>query len=136
MERSSKHGFRLDDQMSAETESLVRSGHESRVEEFREMEPAGEDQPIPDTRLAGSAVGDVEGDDELTTDEREARAELAAHLGKEIWPANRQTLEDVATEDQAPAHILAMLRRLPDGQVFENLQAVWTALGGHTEQRF
>jgi hypothetical protein len=133
MERSSKHGFRVDDAMSAETESLERGAPvESRVEEWREAEPSGDDQPVPDAVLNGDARDVANG---LGHDEVELRAEIAKRLRKSSFPANRQQLEDVAAEEQAPGHILDLLRRLPDGRVFENTQDVWRALGGNVEER-
>lgn len=135
MERSSKHGFRLDDQLSAETESIVRSGREPHVEEFREMEPAGEDQAVPDAVLTGGLRADPY--PEVGHDELEERAEIARHLRKSVWPANRTVLEEVAREENAPEAVLGQLRSLPDGREFENLQDVWRALGHEGEtQRF
>jgi hypothetical protein len=131
MERGSKHGFRIDDAMADETESLVRSGHESRVSEHLEMEPNGEDQPIADSRLNGQRNMADDPYPEVSTDELELRSEIAKHLRASAWPANRQRLEDIATEEQAPANILAQLRQLPDGVEFDNVQDVWHALG-HT----
>jgi hypothetical protein len=132
MERSSQHGFRIDDAMSAETKSLQRGAPvESRVEEWREAEPAGEDQPVPDGILNGALAPQ----DGLGHDELELRSELAKRLRASAFPANRQVLEDVAREEQAPGPILDLLRRLPDGRTFENTADVWQALGGTIETR-
>ncbi|HEX8003294.1 MAG TPA: DUF2795 domain-containing protein [Mycobacteriales bacterium] len=132
MERSNKHGFRVDDAMSSETESLERGAPiESRVEEWREAEPSGDDQPVADAILNGARDADgVPGHDEV-----ELRSELAKRLRSSAFPANRQTLEDVATEENAPGHIIDLLRRLPDGRTFENTADVWKALGGTVESR-
>ena len=132
MERSNKHGFRVDDGMAAETESLTRGAPiESRVEEWREAEPSGEDQPVPDGILSGDAR-DTPG---LGHDEVELRSELAKRLRASAFPANRQTLEDIAAEERAPGPILDLLRRLPDGQTFRNTADIWQALGGSVEKR-
>jgi len=132
MERSNKHGFRVDDAMAAETEPLERGAPlESRVQEWREAEPAGEDQPVPDAVLSG----DARETPAIGHDEAELRSELAKRLRTSAFPANRQTLEQVATEEQAPGHILDLLRRLPDGQTFENTADIWRALGGTVENR-
>jgi hypothetical protein len=137
VERSSKHGFRLDDQMSSETEALTRgTPSEPRVHEWREMEPAGEDQHTADARLSGN-LHDVDPYPGLSTDDLEERADLARHLRVSAFPANRQLLEDIAREENAPANILGLLRRLPDGRTYENVADVWRALGGTVEdQRF
>jgi hypothetical protein len=59
---------------------------------------------------------------------------LAEALGKEVWPADRNALVAKAEEVNAPDGVLAQLRRLPDGQQFENVQDVAQALGLGTEQ--
>jgi hypothetical protein len=71
------------------------------------------------------------------TDQRDLdrRAALAEHLGKELWPATRDELVARATENNAPDGVLADLRRLPEGEPFENVQAVARELGLGTEQQ-
>jgi hypothetical protein len=67
----------------------------------------------------------------------ERRAALAEALGKEVWPADRDTLVSKAQEGNASDGVLAQLRRLPEGQEFANVQDVAQALGvGTEEQRF
>ncbi len=73
------------------------------------------------------------------TDERdiERRAALSEALGKEVWPADRDTLVAKAQEGNATDNVLSQLRRLPEGRQFENVQDVARALGlGTEEQRF
>ena len=65
----------------------------------------------------------------------ERRATLAEHLGKEVWPADRDTLVAKAEESGAPGGVLGDLRRLPAGQEFANVQDVARALGLGTEQQ-
>lgn len=108
MERSNKHGPRVDDAMSTETEALQRGAPvEPRVEESREKEPF----------------------DAAPTDDVELRSELAKRLRPSVFPADRTALEQVATDEQAPGYILGLLRRLPDETTYGNTQEVWTALG-------
>ncbi len=64
----------------------------------------------------------------------EHRAAIAEALGKEVWPADRETLVAKAQESNATGRVLADLRRLPEGQRFENVQDVARALGIGTEQ--
>ena len=72
----------------------------------------------------GTSQGDIE-----------RRAALAEALGKEVWPADRDQLIAKAQEDATvPDPVLADLRRLPEGQQFENVQDVARALGIGTEQ--
>ncbi|MFW3172707.1 DUF2795 domain-containing protein [Geodermatophilus sp. CPCC 206100] len=65
----------------------------------------------------------------------ERRSAIAEALGKEVWPADRDTLVAKAQEGNAPDRVLADLRRLPAGQEFANVQEVAAALGIGTEQQ-
>ena len=135
MERGTKHGFRIDDAMNAETESLQRGGHESRVEEHREMEPAGEDQPTPDAVLSGDPYPVEDDGPALPHDAIEARSDLARHLRISAFPADRETLLAVARDENAPAPVIAMIEKLPwTEEQYDNVQAVWAAIGGPVEQ--
>ena len=71
----------------------------------------------------GTSTGDID-----------RRAAIAEALGKEVWPADRDTLVAKAQEGNAPDRVLADLRRLPSDQRFENVQDVARALGIGTEQ--
>ena len=73
---------------------------------------------------AGTDPGDIE-----------RRAAIAEVLGKEVWPADRDTLVGKAQEGNAPDAVLGQLRRLPEGQQFQNVQEVASALGLGTEQQ-
>jgi hypothetical protein len=65
----------------------------------------------------------------------ERRAALAETLGKEVWPADRDTLVAKAEEASATDAVLGQLRRLPADQQFTNVQDVARALGLGTEQQ-
>ena len=65
----------------------------------------------------------------------EHRAAIAEALGKEVWPADRDTLVSKAEEANAPDNVLGQLRRLPAGTQFTNVQEVAQALGLGTEQQ-
>jgi uncharacterized protein DUF2795 len=65
----------------------------------------------------------------------ERRAAIAEALGKEVWPADRDTLVGKAEQANAPDGVLASLRRLPAGTRFGNVQEVAQALGLGTEQQ-
>jgi hypothetical protein len=69
------------------------------------------------------------------TDQADLDRRVAEHLGKEVWPAGRDELVARATENNAPDGVLADLRRLPEGEQFENVQEVARALGLGTEQQ-
>ncbi len=135
MERGSdKHSARMDDALEAEVSGLMRAGHDNRAD-WNSPEPSGEDQPDVDLVPSGTLSGGVpEG---MTEDDVEARSELASYLGR-LWPATREELVRVATDNEAPDSVLDQLHSLPMGQQFANLQEVWATLsGGHVEsQRF
>jgi hypothetical protein len=63
------------------------------------------------------------------------RAAIAESLGKEVWPADRDTLVSKAQEGGASDAVLAQLRRLPAGTEFTNVQEVAQHLGLGTEQQ-
>ncbi len=130
---SDKHSPRLDDNMDHDTHSLTHGAPvESRAEEFRTQEGAGDDEPTPDARLTGDRGrpnADVLGYDEV-----EARSTLASYLRPSVWPADRDALMSCAREGNAPDSLVDRLATLPDG-VFSHTEAVWEALGGRVEFR-
>lgn len=136
MERGSdKHGPRLDDTLSAETEGLQRAGRQTHAEEWRQSEPSGEDEPDVDRDPAGTLAGAAPPG--MRQEDVERRAELASYLHKTVYPAVREMLIDRAIEVDAPDHIVALLKRLPSGREFTNVNDVWQTLGGNVEsERF
>ena len=134
MERGSdKHSPRVDEQLEHETRSLQQgSPVESRVEEHREQEGPGEDQPTPDARLTGGRATAAS----LDLDDAEARADIARFLTPSTFPADRDALLEDAQANQAPADVVERLQALPAGRTYENVQDVWGALGGTVEHRF
>jgi hypothetical protein len=124
---------REDEQLAHETEGLVRSGHPTRVEEFRAPEPAGEDQPTGDEHLMGPGrePGTAPG---LTNDDIEVRSEIARFLDRAALPGGRDDLVAAAEEHQATDRVLELLRQLPADAQFQNVQDVARALGLGTEE--
>jgi hypothetical protein len=136
MERiSDKHGPRLDEGLKAESQSILRGAPvEARAQEGREKEGPGEDQPTPGSRPGGPGL-EWQGQ-EIDQDEVAARSELARHLEPRVFPARRKGLVESARRMHAPDEVMGLLARLPEEPAFENVQAVWEALGGDEEQRF
>ncbi len=132
MERGSdKHSPRVDEELDHETRSLQQGAPiESRVEEFREQEGPGEDQPTPEPRLAEEGTGS------LDLDDAEARSDIARYLDPSAFPADREGLVANAEANNAPAPVLERLQALPAGRTYEALPDVWAALGGTVEHRF
>jgi hypothetical protein len=130
---SDKHSPRVDEELDHETRSLQQGAPvESRVEEHREQEGPGEGQPTPDARLTGGRASAAS----LDLDDAETRADIARFLTPSVFPADREALVADAQANQAPAEVLERLQALPGGRAYENVQAIWAALGGTVEHRF
>ena len=134
MERGSdKHSPMVDDQLKHETEGLVRSGHSTHAEEWKDAEPSGEDQPDADLAPSGTLAGGTpEG---MAADDVEGRAELAGFIGKEAYPMVREQVLDLVIDGNAPTRVVDLVRRLPSGREFHNVREIWEAVGGSTEQQ-
>ena len=71
--------------------------------------------------------------DEVPDDFVDRRAELAKVLAPVQFPATREQLVAAVTSEFAP-EVAEELRGLHDDGPFENVQEVWAALGGLTEE--
>jgi hypothetical protein len=134
MERmTDKHGPRLDDAMNREVQSLIDGGVEARSQEGRRQEaPVDEEAPIDPAARWDEDDDPGIGVSPHTADER---GEVAKAVAAVQWPATRDDLVRAARQDFAPDRVLSLLEELPHGdRTYENLQAVWAALGGETEQ--
>jgi Protein of unknown function (DUF2795) len=129
-QQSDKHGPILDEELEHETRGLVQGGRSTRAEEWRDPEPAGEDQPTADRIYPEDRRGNPEGMTQADVDER---SDIARSLGKEAFPADRETLVAIAADNEATDHVLSLLRSLPGDRTFENVQDVALALGLHVE---
>ena len=134
MERgNSKHASRLDDQMAHEVRGIIQGGQDSRVEEFNDPEPSGEDQPsasrVPGGLMTGGAPPG------MTYDEVEQRSRLGRYIPRSSLPGDRESLIAGARTLQAPDDIIAQLDELPDGEQYETVNQIWAALGHHNEER-
>jgi hypothetical protein len=127
---SDKHSPRIDEELDHETRSLQQGAPiESRVEEFREQEGPGEDQPTPEPHLTEATAS-------LDLDDAEARSEIARYLDPSGFPGDRDGLLDNAEANNAPEVVLERLQALPAGRTYEGMPDVWAALGGTVEHRF
>jgi hypothetical protein len=130
-ERSTKHNPRVDRELEHEMQGMLRGGHETRAEEWREVEPQAEGDPDIDADPAGTLIGGTPvGMDPAAV---EARAELARWLVRHDFPATGAQLVERAEEHHAPDAIVAELRRLPDDETYERIGDVVRALGYPTE---
>jgi hypothetical protein len=127
MDRETKHGPRLDEQMKKEAGSIPAEGAAEKREEYRRTEGLTDEDRTPTTDTPGSPSN-------LSPAEVELRSDIARYLVPSAFPADKAELLETARESQAPDLVLGTLERLPEGQ-FENVQAVWEALGGSAEER-
>ena len=130
---SDKHSPRVDEQMKGEVGGLITSGRDTHAEEWKTPEPAGEDQPDVDLVPDGTLVGGVPAG--MTETDVEGRTELARHLHRSVFPAVREVLIDDVMNSDAPDRIVDMIKALPSGREFVNVQDVWATLGGGVEER-
>jgi hypothetical protein len=122
MEReSTKHGPLQDEELKHETQAMERSVSAQRphVEEWREVEPAGD---IPAARRQG-AEPDAEA--EAIT----LRSELARVLTSDDFPAGRDGLLARLEDADVPGALTAAVARLDPGRRFASAHEVMVALG-------
>ncbi|MEU5564102.1 MULTISPECIES: DUF2795 domain-containing protein [Micromonospora] len=134
MERgNSKHGPRIDEQMSQEVSGLVQGPGTggSRVDESRVPEPAGEDQPEATTAPAGELrSGAPKG---MSSQDVERRSRFGRFITMSALPGDRETLVANARDNDAPDDIIAALQTLPEGIRYQTISEVWAALGNKNE---
>ena len=135
MERgSSKHSPRVDEEMGHEVEGMMRAERPTRAEEWKEAEPAGEDQRDPGRRdePVGRQPAPPPG---MTGAEVELRSELAAALTRAAFPNDESGLLGHLVDTDAPDRLRELVRQLPSGRVYQNVGEVAEALGLHREDR-
>lgn len=120
------HGPRKDDALERETRSEVQAGHATRSEEWREPEPAGEDQPDATWALQGEPGGVPPGE---TPEGIAVRSDLARYLSRHAFPASRDGLAGELAANNAPQQLVDLAASLPDGRTFGSLADVLAAAG-------
>jgi hypothetical protein len=134
MERgNNKHSPRLDEEMEHEVQGMMKAERPTHAEEWKEAEPAGEDQPDPG-RLGEPADRQAAPPPGMTNDEVELRSRLAGFLKpRSTFPADVSGLLDAMADTNAPDRFVQLVRQLPTGVVYEGLPDVLAALGLHEE---
>jgi hypothetical protein len=137
MERQSdKHGPRLDEAMEHEVESITRGAPiESRTDPGREMEDAGDGEPMAEGVIEALDASPSAVADSLTHFDVRRRSELAISLRPSVFPATRDTLVECARDEGAAPDLVEALTRLPLARTYRTTEEVWEALGGHREHR-
>lgn len=115
-----------DDEAKREMQGWLRSGHPTRAEEWDDAEPGADDdpevteRPVPAPGAADPAEAEAEA----------LRSDLARHLGRRAFPADRDGLTRALTEHHAPGPLVETVRELPaGGDTYGNVQEVMAALG-------
>lgn len=129
-QRSTKHSPRVDDELEHEIQGMIRGGHSTRAEEWRDPEPVAEGEPDIDAAPNGTLVGGAPVG--MEADDVEFRAELARWLDRADFPSTGPELVEAARDHRAPGAVVAELERLP-GDTFERIGDVVRALGHPTE---
>lgn len=126
MEQSDKHNPRIDEQLAHDQQSFLKGAPvDSRVQEQRrESDGPLPGQPSAATQVPGREQGTSEGLDSFEVD---LRSELATYLDGSIFPADRQQLLDDARSHNAPRQVINLIDRLPSGEQYDRVQAVWEA---------
>jgi len=130
-ERSTKHSPLVDEELEHDIQGMLRGGHSTRAEEWRDPEPVAEGEPDIDSAPNGTLVGGTPVG--MDADAVEARAELARWLDRADFPSSGPDLVEAALDHRAPDAVVAELRRLPEGETFERIGDVVRALGYPTE---
>lgn len=130
---SNKTGPLRDDEAKKQLQGELSADRPTRAEEEREPQPPGEDQPGTDRDPEGELVGGTPPG--MGPDDVALRAELARHLGRGLYPADRASVLATLRENNAPDRLLAMAADLPQGARFRNVQDIANALGLGTETR-
>jgi hypothetical protein len=124
MERASNRlSVHRDDEMKHELQSLLRSGHTTRSEDWHDPEPPADDDPAVAAGPVPSpaAMGDAEA----------LRYELARYLARTPFPAKRRDLLRVLQERNAPDRLVETVDGVSPERRFANVQQVVESLGLH-----
>lgn len=135
MERgSSKHGPHLDDELARQARAYTqgRSPGSGRVDDEREQEPPGEDQPDATLIPAGERPGGAP--EPMSSGDVEARSRFGRAVPRSVLPAARAELVRAAREAGAPPDVLADLDSLPPERVFGTVYEIWEQLGYRSEE--
>lgn len=134
MERgNNKHSPRVDEQLEHEVQGMMKAERPTRAEEWKESEPAGEDQPDPGA-FGVTADRQPAAPPGMTNTEVDLRSDIAAHLNtRSTFPTDVSGLLDAMAETNAPDRLVQLIRQLPTGTVYQTFPEVLSALGVHTE---
>jgi hypothetical protein len=123
---SSRQNVHNDDEAKKEMQGRLKSGHITRVEEWDDPEPGADDDPA----VAEGPVPVPGAADEAEAQDEALRFDLARHLTRTAFPADREGLERALEDDYAPDSLVETVRELPENETtYRNVQEVMAALG-------
>ncbi|UUU29741.1 DUF2795 domain-containing protein [Streptomyces sp. CA-210063] len=114
--------------MKHELEGHLRSGRPTHVEEAYEPEPPADDDIRVDPGGPVPPPGEERERAQADTEAEALRSELARHLERSVFPADRQTVLDVLEAHHAPDAALAAVRRLSDNGEYANVTEIVNAI--------
>ncbi|WP_435244790.1 DUF2795 domain-containing protein [Streptomyces sioyaensis] len=126
-----KTGPARDDVMKRQLRGQLTAERSLWLEEEHELQPAGEDQPV----AAWSPESDFRGGTPrgMTEEDVGLRSEFARHLGRSLYPADRNAIIETLRRNNAPERLVTMAERLPAHERFGNVQSIAEAVGIATE---
>lgn len=123
-DQGAQHGQRIDDEMHAEVEGLVR-GAPVDTRSREDLEP----EPIDTMMVPVDQVDDPHHQEVLE------RSEIARFLRPSSLPARAAAIVAIALDEGATEAVLDELGRLPADERFSTVADIWEALGHETEHR-
>lgn len=127
MERgSNKHSPRVDDQLENEVRGTLQGTAGGRAEQWRVVEPPGEDQPEI-TLVPGGGYGRDEPNG-VGNAEAEQFSRFGRYIGRSALPGDRGALESSARDLEAPDDVLEALHRLPPHTTYRTVAEIWDAV--------
>ncbi|MGA4843993.1 DUF2795 domain-containing protein [Streptomyces sp. G45] len=117
-----KTGPLRDDELKKRTRGELKAAHATRAQEEREPEPPGEDQPAVDRMPRPPRPGSTPPG--LSPEQAELRSELARHLGRGPFPADRAAILAALRAHHAPDSLLDIAARLPAEGRYDTAQDV------------
>jgi len=130
---SDRHGARQDAALSKSVQDVVQGGGSSRAQDWRDPEPAGEDQPRASLDPEHSVIGGTPKG--IDAEDATGRSELAQAMTGLRYPASAADVQAAAQDGRVSDGIRAELRGLPQDVQYESLAQVWAALGHGIEDK-
>ena len=132
---NAKHGPNRDDAMAHDVQGYMRSGRDTRAEDWKSPEP-----PVDDL-LEPPDVGiwrlDADSRSGMSHQDVEERSELARWLGRAVFPAGRDEVIDHLRAQYAPDRVIAEVVGVSPDARFGSAGQLWRAVRGadHVEAR-